>query len=69
MLRTITLSLLLSVGIFLVGCETPALDKEQQYRKYSRIADINRRMMGHDIDALLLLDKPSSLTHYHIYLD
>jgi len=45
------------------------MDKEQQVRKYSRISDMNRRMLADDIDAVFLLDKPSQLTRWHVRND
>lgn len=69
MLRAIVLSLLISAGVFLTGCQTMARDEEQQVRKYSRISDVNRRLLAEDVDAIFLLDRPSRLTHWHFYVD
>ena len=69
MLRAMVVSLLVVVGVFLAGCQTMTHDKEQQIRKYSRIADVNRRLFNEDIHTIFLLDKPSSLTSWHAYVD
>ncbi len=65
MLRYVLTVVLLGVGLFSAGCQTMTTDKEQQIRKYSRIADLNRRMLAEDVDAIILLDRPSRLTHWH----
>jgi len=63
MLRTTVIVML--IAMFLCpGCQTLAYDEEQNIRKYSRIADLNRRMLAEDFEAFMLLDRPSSLTHY-----
>jgi len=66
MWKVIITVLFLALGLFPAGCQTVTRTKEQQIRKYSRIADLNRRMLAEDIDALLLLDEPSSLTQWHV---
>ena len=40
--------------------------KEQQMQKYSRMHDINRRLLAEDMDSILLMDGPSSLRPWHI---
>ena len=68
MVKKTILSLLLLAGWVLAGCQQQTLtrDEPQQNEKYSRIADLNRRMFAEDIDAILLLDQPSDLTRWHI---
>lgn len=58
--------LIAAVGLVLGGCETMTRDSDMQIRKYSRIAEINRRLLAEDIDRILLLDKPSSLSRWPI---
>ena len=69
MVRAFVIGLLVICGAFLAGCQTTTRNEEQQIRKYSRIADINRRMFAEDMDAIFLLDRPSDLTHWHFYVD
>ena len=59
-------ALVLTLGFVLSGCQTMTRDSEQQIQKYSRISDLNRRMLTEDVDALLLLDQPSNLSWYHV---
>jgi hypothetical protein len=66
MLRIIAIAVLLSLGVFMMGCQTLVRDKEQQIRKYSHVSDFNRRMLAEDIDYLLLLDRPSMLSSWNI---
>jgi len=40
--------------------------KEQQIQKYSRMSDINRRLLAEDIDAIFMLDKSTQLTSWHM---
>jgi len=40
--------------------------EEQQIRKYSRMSEINRRLLVEDIDAILLLDKSTQLSRWHL---
>ena len=54
------------ICLFLTGCQTLSTDKEQQIRKYSRTADINRRLITEDLDSFWLLDRPSNLTQWHV---
>jgi len=67
MLKTsITLVLIVSLAvlIFLSGCQTLSSDKEQQVRKFSRISNLNRRMLNEDIQNTWLLDRPSYLSRW-----
>ncbi len=67
MLKTsITLVLIVSLAvlIFLSGCQTLSSDKEQQVRKFSRISNLNRRMLNEDIQNAWLLDRPSYLSRW-----
>jgi len=66
-MRTIVAMVLMGVlAACLGGCQTLTRDSDQQIKKYGRIADMNRRLLAEDMDSLLLLDQPSSLTRYHI---
>ena len=65
MLRIAALSLLLGLALLMAGCQTMVADKDQQIRKYSRIAEVNRRMFNEDIDALLMLKRSSDLTPWY----
>ena len=53
-------------GSLLGGCETMVRTGEQQKQKYSRLNDINRRLLAEDMDAVLLMREPSHLHHWHI---
>ncbi|MBN2375362.1 MAG: hypothetical protein JXD22_03105 [Sedimentisphaerales bacterium] len=58
-------ALVLTMGFVLSGCQTMTRDSEQQIQKYSRVSDMNRRMLAEDVDAIMLLDEPSSLSWWH----
>ena len=60
---------LLLLSIFVGGCQTLTRDKEQQIRKYSRISNVNRRLLAEDSDRFFLLDRPSRLTPWHMRSD
>jgi hypothetical protein len=66
MIKKIVFALAIVAGLWSAGCETMTRDSDQQIRKYSRISDINRRMLAEDVDTILLLDAPSSLTHWQV---
>jgi hypothetical protein len=64
-MRTILTILIAVACLTLCGCQTMTRDPDQQIRKYSRISEMNRRMMADDLDALLLLDRGSNLTPWY----
>ena len=64
MLKIISICLVCATGFSLVGCSTSATQKEMRYRKYSHIAEMNRRAMADDVDKLLLLDRASMLSEW-----
>ena len=66
---TVLFSSLLALSVTLTGCQTLSKSKEQQIRKYSRISELNRRMLAEDVDKYLLLDRPSRLTQWHVIAD
>lgn len=66
MRRVLMAIAVLCVGFCLAGCQTMTNTKEQQIRKYSRMSEINRRLLAEDIDAIFLLDRSSQLTSYHM---
>ena len=66
MLRITIAVLLLSLGTFLVGCQTMTKDSEQNIQRYNRMADLHRRMINEDIEHILLLDRTSRLTRWHL---
>ena len=66
MLKKLLIISLVCMGMMLCGCQTLTRDPEQQNQKYSRIADLNRRMLAEDIDAILMLERQSNLSPYHI---
>ena len=61
--------ILLILTICLGGCQSLSRDKQQQIRKYSRISDLNRRMLVEDLDKIILLDRPSRLSEWHVIVD
>lgn len=66
-MRKFLIGLVLAVGVSVfMGCETMTNGSEQQITKYSRIAELNRRMLAEDVDAILLLDRPSILTPWYV---
>ncbi len=70
-----TIALIVLSGVFgltvlLSGCQNyshiRSSNKEEKIRRFSRIAEMNSRMLVSDLDTYLLLDKPSSLSHWHM---
>ena len=66
MSRVIIPVLLVLLVVSLVGCQTPVRDEEQQVRQYSKMSELNRRMLAEDIDHLLLLERPTRLSQWHV---
>ncbi len=66
MRRVLMAIVVLCVGFCLTGCQTMTRTKEQQIRKYSRMSDINRRLFVEDIDAILMMDKSTQLSRWHL---
>lgn len=64
MLKAAVIVLLLCGVLFFAGCQSPGHDKEQNIQKYSRIADLNRRMLAEDFEKFWLLDRPTRLTKW-----
>ncbi len=69
MLKVTIATVLASLVVIIGGCQTLTTTPEEQSRKYSRISNLNRMMFNEDIDNILLLDKPSQLTRWHIYTE
>ena len=65
---TISLSLILLLALTVVmgGCQTLNRDSQQKIQNYSRISDLNRRMLAEDMDTFWLLDRPSNLTQWYV---
>jgi len=59
---TVNVLLMAVLAWAMMGCKTLSKDEEQNTHKYSRVSEINRRMLAEDIERLLLLDKPSTLS-------
>jgi hypothetical protein len=66
MLKLTLTGLILLSAVVLGGCQTVTSDPTQETQKYSRIADLNRRMLADDMDAFWLLDKPSRLSRWNV---
>ena len=66
MLKKMVIIGVVLVAVCIGGCQTMTRDSDQQAQKYSRISELNRRMLAEDIDAILLLDRPSNLTPWHV---
>ena len=60
------LILIALAGLTLGGCQSMTRNKEQQARKHDRVTDINMRLLAEDFDAIMLLDKPSALSKWHV---
>jgi len=60
---------ILSLGIFLGGCQSLVQSPEQEIQTYSRITDLNSRMWTDDVDVFLLFDRPSYLSKWHVPSD
>ena len=65
MLKIVTMSCLLGLMALLAGCQTMVTDENQQIRKYSRIAELNRLMFVEDLDAYLYLKRSSDLNNWY----
>ena len=72
MRKTITLiamSGIFGLAVLLTGCQsyshTYSYNKKAKIRQYSRISEMNSRMLVSDFDTFMMLDKPSSLSHWH----
>jgi hypothetical protein len=67
---SIALSGVFGLTVLLAGCQNyshiHSCNKEEKIRRFSRIAELNSRMLVSDLDTYLLLDKPSSLSHWHM---
>jgi len=69
MLKTVMkmgLVALFCLALFTGGCDSISSNKEQRIRRYSHIADVNRRLLTEDIEMTLLLDRPTTLSRWHI---
>ena len=66
MRRVLMAILVLCVGVCLSGCATMVNTEEEQIRKYSRMSEINRRLLAEDIDTILLLDRSTQLSRWHL---
>ena len=66
MIRLLIVALLLCAALLLGGCQTLTSDSAQETQKYSRIADLNRRMLTDDMNAVFLLERPSRLSNFHV---
>ncbi|MBN1435852.1 MAG: hypothetical protein JW936_02150 [Sedimentisphaerales bacterium] len=64
--KAIIAFLLIALVFCTVGCQTPSRDSEQSIQQYSRIAEINRRMLAEDMEAFWLLDRPSRLSRWNM---
>lgn len=60
------LFLAMLAGLILTGCQTMTRNEEQHARQYDRVSDINERLLAEDFDAIMLFDKPSTLSRWHI---
>ena len=54
------------IGLMLSGCQSTTHSKEEQIRKYSRMSTLYKMMMVDDIDKMLLMDRPSRLSEWHM---
>ena len=66
MRRVLMAILVLCVGVCLTGCRTMVNTEEEQIRKYSRMSEMNRRLLVEDIDTILLLDRSTQLSRWHL---
>ena len=64
--KAIITFLIITMAFCVIGCHTPSRDSEQSINQYSRIAEINRRMLSEDMEAFWLLDQPSHLTRWNL---
>jgi len=62
MFRVLLAVILLGLAAVLIGCQTLTETPQQSQQRYSRIVELNRLMLNADIDAILLMDRPSYLT-------
>ena len=66
MRRVLMAMLTLCVVFCLSGCRTMVRTDQEQIRKYSRMSEINRRLLVEDIDAIFLFDKSTNLTRWYM---
>ena len=64
--KVIIAFLLIALAFCVLGCQTTSRDSEQSIQQYSRIAELNRRMLSEDMEAFWLLDQPSHLTRWNM---
>ncbi len=60
------LAVVMSVGFVSGGCQSTTHSGKQQIRKYSRLSNMQSMMLADDIERMLLLDRPTRLTQWHI---
>ena len=60
------LAVIMAVGFVSGGCQSTTHSKEQQIRKYSRVSGLQSMMLADDIERMLLLDRPSRLSQWHV---
>ncbi len=62
------MALIMIIGLVLssVGCKSSVNNSSQSIRKYNRVSNINRMLLANDIEKLMLLDRPSRLTRWHV---
>ncbi len=64
---TIILSaLLISLSVCHIGCGQQGETTAEGHRRHKRNVRLNQEAMQHDIDVLLMSDKPSKLSPRHI---
>ncbi|AQT67308.1 hypothetical protein STSP2_00451 [Anaerohalosphaera lusitana] len=61
--KAVLLSMLLCVVLVNVtGCSNLGETRAEASRRYERILRINTNQIGHDLDLIFMMDKPSTLT-------
>ncbi len=66
-MRKLFIGLLLASFLAIsAGCDSMTRGSDQQITKYSRISELNRRMLAEDVDSILLLDRQSHLTPWYV---
>ncbi len=58
----ILLLLLMTVSILTAGCAAPGLTKQEVHRRHKNVFNNDLLQMQEDIDAVLMIDRPSRLS-------
>ncbi len=61
----VCIGVLCSMGLCLLGCSTPGERSSEVFRRHRNVFRTDRLQMQEDVDAVLMLDRPSRLSDIH----